>query len=48
MNFALFPGIQSFIPSPTAVVFAAEVDLSLMSPALRIASFAEPDSFLSE
>ena len=36
MNFAFFPGFAVVVPGPVAVVFAAQVDMSLMSPALWI------------
>ena len=39
MNVAFLPVNASFVPSPIAVVFAAQVDLSLMSPALSIVFF---------
>ena len=39
MNVAFLPANASFVPSPIAVVFAAQVDLSLMSPALSIVFF---------
>ena len=38
MNVAFIPGNAVVIPGLVAVVFAAQVDLSLMSPALWIAS----------
>ena len=38
MNVAFLPGFAVVIPGPVAVVFAAKVDMSLMSPALWIAS----------
>ena len=38
MNVAFLPGFAVVIPGPVAVVFAAQVDMSLMSPALRITS----------
>ena len=34
MNVALLPGFAVVTPLPVAVVFAAQVDMSLMSPAL--------------
>ena len=36
MNVAFHPGFAVVIPGPVAVVFAAQVDMSLMSPALLI------------
>ena len=36
MNVAFLPGFAVVIPRPVAVVFAAQVDMSLMSPALLI------------
>ena len=36
VNFAFLPGFAVVIPGPVAVVFAAQVDMSLMSPALLI------------
>ena len=36
MNVAFLPGFAVVIPGPVAVVFAAQVDMSLMSPALLI------------
>ena len=36
MNVAFLPGFAVFIPGPVAVVFAAQVDMSLISPALLI------------
>ena len=36
MNVAFLPGFAVVIPGPVAVVFAAQVDRSLMSPALLI------------
>ena len=38
MNVAFLPGFAVVIPGPVAIVFAAQVDMSLMSPALLIAS----------
>ena len=38
MNVAFLPGYAVVIPGPVAVVFAAQVDMSLMSPALWITS----------
>ena len=38
MNVAFLPGFAVVIPGPAAIVFAAHVDTSLMSPALWIAS----------
>ena len=38
MNVAVLPGFAVVVPGPVAVVFAAQVDMSLMSPALRITS----------
>ena len=38
MNVAFLPGFAVVIPGPVAVVFSAQVDMSLMSPALWIAS----------
>ena len=38
MNVAFLPGFAVVIPGPVAIVFAAQVDMSLMSPALWIAS----------
>ena len=38
MNVAFLPGFAVVIPGPVAVVFAAQVDMSLMSPALWIAA----------
>ena len=43
MNVAFLPVNASFVPSPIAVVFAAQVDLSLMSPALSIVFFNLPN-----
>ena len=36
MNVAFLPGFAVVIPGPVAIVFAAQVDMSLMSPALLI------------
>ena len=36
MNVAFLPGFAVVIPGPVAVVFAAQVDMSLMSPPLLI------------
>ena len=36
MNVAFLPGFAVLIPGPVAIVFAAQVDMSLMSPALLI------------
>ena len=36
MNVAFLPGFAVVIPGPVAVVFAAQVDMSLMFPALWI------------
>ena len=36
MNVALLPGFAVVIPGPVAFVFAAQVDMSLMFPALWI------------
>ena len=33
MNVAVLPGFAVVVPGPAAVVFAAQVDMSLMSPA---------------
>ena len=38
MNVAFLPGFAPIIPGPIAVAFSAQVDLSLMAPALWIAS----------
>ena len=38
MNVAVLPGFAVVVPEPAAVVFAAQVDMSLMSPALWIIS----------
>ena len=39
MNVAFLPGFAVVIPGPVAIVFAAQVDMSLMSPALLITAF---------
>ena len=36
MNVAFLPGYAAVIPGPVAVVFSAQVDMSLISPALWI------------
>ena len=36
MNVAVLPGFAVVVPGPAAVVFAAQADMSLMSPALWI------------
>ena len=38
MNVAFLPGYAVVIPGPVSVVFAVQVDMSLMSPALWITS----------
>ena len=38
MNVAVLPGFAVVVPGPAAVVFATQVDMSLMSSALWIAS----------